>query len=49
MEYASKGIGTAGLTTGIIGTALSALGGGAERDDVHGRRRPKIKEISFRG
>lgn len=31
MEFASKGIGTAGLTTGIIGTglgALNALGGG---------------------
>lgn len=28
MEYASKGIGTAGLTTGIIGTALGALGNG---------------------
>lgn len=29
MEYASKAVGTAGLTTGIIGTALGALGGGA--------------------
>lgn len=29
MEYASKGIGTAGLTTGIIGTALGALGNGS--------------------
>lgn len=31
MEFASKGVGTAGLTTGIIGTglgALNALGGG---------------------
>jgi hypothetical protein len=28
MEYASKGVGTAGLTTGIIGTALSAMGTG---------------------
>ncbi len=28
MEYASKAVGTAGLTTGIIGTALGALGGG---------------------
>ena len=28
MEYASKGVGTAGLTTGIIGTALGALGSG---------------------
>lgn len=27
MEYASKAIGNAGLTTGIIGTALGALGG----------------------
>lgn len=27
MEYASKGVGTAGLTTGIIGTALGALNG----------------------
>ena len=25
MEYASKGVGTAGLTTGIIGTALGVL------------------------
>lgn len=29
MEYASKAVGNAGLTTGIIGTALGALGGGA--------------------
>lgn len=28
MEYASKAVGTAGLTTGIIGTALGALAGG---------------------
>lgn len=31
LNYASKGVGTAGLTTGIIGTALGAmnvLGGG---------------------
>ena len=28
MEYASKGVGTAGLTTGIIGTALGAMGTG---------------------
>ena len=28
MEYASKGVGTAGLTTGIIGTALGVLNGG---------------------
>lgn len=28
MEYASKGVGTAGLTTGIIGTTLGVLGGG---------------------
>ena len=27
MEYASKAVGNAGLTTGIIGTALGALGG----------------------
>jgi hypothetical protein len=27
-EYASKGVGNAGLTLGIIGTALAALGGG---------------------
>lgn len=27
-EYASKAVGTAGLTTGIIGTALGALSGG---------------------
>lgn len=37
MEYASKGIGTAGLTTGIIGTALSALGGGALNGLLGGR------------
>ena len=29
MEYASKAVGTAGLTTGIIGTALGALSGGS--------------------
>lgn len=29
MEYASKSVGTAGLTTGIIGTALGALAGGS--------------------
>ena len=28
MEYASKGVANAGLTTGIIGTALGALNGG---------------------
>lgn len=28
MEYASKAVGNAGLTTGIIGTALGALGNG---------------------
>lgn len=28
MEYASKGVGTAGLTTGIIGTALGAMNSG---------------------
>jgi len=27
MEYASKGVDNAGLTTGIIGTALGALNG----------------------
>lgn len=27
MEYATKAVGNAGLTTGIIGTALGALGG----------------------
>lgn len=28
MQYASKGVGTAGLTTGIIGTALGTVGSG---------------------
>lgn len=28
MEYASKGVANAGLTTGIIGTALGVLNGG---------------------
>lgn len=28
MEYASKGVGAAGLTTGIIGTALGAMSSG---------------------
>ena len=28
MEYASKSVGTAGLTTGIIGTALGAAASG---------------------
>jgi hypothetical protein len=28
MEYASKGVANAGLTTGIIGTALGAMNGG---------------------
>ena len=28
MEYASKSVGTAGLTTGIIGTALGAVNSG---------------------
>ena len=37
MEYATKAIGTAGLTTGIIGTALSALGGGALNGLLGGR------------
>jgi hypothetical protein len=28
MEYASKGVGNAGLTTGIIGSALGVLNSG---------------------
>lgn len=28
MEYASKGVANAGLTTGIVGTALGVLNGG---------------------
>ena len=28
MEYASKGVANAGLTTGIIGTALGAMNSG---------------------
>lgn len=39
MEYASKGVANAGLTTGIIGTALGALGGGGILNGVLGGSR----------
>lgn len=32
MEYASRAVGNAGLTTGIIGTALGALNGAGGLD-----------------
>jgi len=38
MEYASKGVGAAGLTTGIIGTALGALGGNGALGGLFGPR-----------
>ena len=37
MEYASKNIANAGLTTGIIGTALGALGSGGLNGILGGR------------
>ena len=42
MEYASKAVGNAGLTTGIIGTALGALNGAGGLDLLNvGPRRPR--------
>lgn len=36
-EYASKGVGTAGLTLGIIGTALATLAGGGSLLNANNR------------
>lgn len=44
MEYASKGVGNAGLTTGIIGTALGALNGMGGVTNVLGRPRSESDE-----
>lgn len=42
MEYASRAVGNAGLTTGIIGTALGALNGAGGLDLLNfGPRQPK--------
>ena len=42
MEYASRAVGNAGLTTGIIGTALGALNGAGGLDLLNfGPRRPR--------
>ena len=42
MEYASRAVGNAGLTTGIIGTALGALDGAGGLDLLNfGPRRPR--------
>ena len=38
MEYASKGVGSAGLTTGIIGTALGALNSNGGIGNIFGAR-----------
>lgn len=42
MEYASRAVGNAGLTTGIIGTALGALNGAGGLDLLNfGPRAPR--------
>lgn len=42
MEYASRAVGNAGLTTGIIGTALGALNGAGGLDLLNiGPRNPR--------
>lgn len=47
MEYASKGVGTAGLTTGIIGTALGALNGvGGLPNIFGGNTNPEDKPVT---
>lgn len=46
MEYASKGVGNAGLTTGIIGTALGALNGVGGIGGIFGNQ-PKHESDEF--
>ena len=45
MEYASKAVGTAGLTTGIIGTSLGALGSGILGNVIGGNNNYVSKEV----
>lgn len=44
MEYASKGVGNAGLTTGIIGTALGALNSAGGLGGLFGRVKSESDE-----
>lgn len=46
MEYASKGVAEAGLTTGIIGTALSVLNGGGIGNILGGSNNPEDKAVT---
>ena len=46
MEYASKGVGNAGLTTGIIGTALGALNSGGLSGILGGNTNPEDKAVT---
>lgn len=49
MDFASKGVGTAGLTTGIIGTALgaiNAMGGGGLLGGLTGRSTSTVSDAA---
>ena len=44
-DYASKGVGTAGLTTGIIGTSLGLLNNGGGLGGILGGNSNKVSEL----
>ena len=46
MEYASKGVANAGLTTGIIGSALGMLNGGGLSNIFGGNSNPEDKAVT---
>lgn len=46
MEYASKGVAEAGLTTGIIGTALGVLNGGGLGDILNSSKNGEDKAVT---
>ena len=46
MEYASKGVGEAGLTTGIIGTALGVLNNGGLNGILGGSNNSEDKPVT---
>ena len=47
MEYASRAVGNAGLTTGIIGTALGALNGAGGLAGLMGNGAPRHESDEF--
>ena len=46
MEYASRGVANAGLTTGIIGTALGALNNGSLNGILGGSKNPEDEAVT---